>query len=68
MDIKYHKILFEDRKSKDSERQLTFNGVPFVVLGQQLLDCIHGKDHKVCRKEKLLKQKENMKVCFSTVF
>ena len=47
-----HKILFEDKESNN--KVIKFNGKPFVVLGMQQLDCVHGKD-------RCLKQKERMK-------
>ena len=35
-----------------------FKGVPFVVLGQRVYDCHHGKDRKVEKKSKLMQEKQ----------
>ena len=61
-DIKCHKILFEDRKVGDSEQQIKFTGIPFVVIGNQLLDCVHGKDHHKPQKTARAKSKKDNKV------
>ena len=33
---------------------MRFDGNPFIIIGQKSLDCIHGVDHKVSRKKKVL--------------
>ncbi|XP_065662515.1 uncharacterized protein LOC136085137 [Hydra vulgaris] len=42
--VKHHKIRWED----DS---VSFNGVPFMIVGSKVLDCMHGRDRKVSFKE-----------------
>ncbi|XP_065640911.1 uncharacterized protein LOC124805858 isoform X2 [Hydra vulgaris] len=42
--VKHHKIRWED----DS---VPFNGVPFVIVGSKVFDCMHGRDRKVSFKE-----------------
>ena len=60
--IKNHKILFEDRKSI-GEQQIKFDGTPFIIIGNQLLDCIHGCDHHTSSILKTQNAKKNIKVC-----
>ena len=64
VDIKPHKILFEDVKNVNSSRQIEFTGVPFVILGSKMMDCTHGIDHTLSRKRKKLEQKKAMKVTY----
>ena len=49
-DLKSHRILFEDdnfnKKAVATSCRLPFTGVPFIILGTQDLECIHGVDHK----------------------
>ena len=62
-DLAGHKILFEDKKLKDQEQQIKFNGVPFMIIGHQLLDCTHGVDHhKARKKSKEVGKKSSKKV------
>ena len=61
-DITSHKILFEDKKLNGADQQIKFCGTPFVILGSQLLDCIHGVDHKVSRKKKQINETKELKV------
>ena len=51
-DILKHKIMFEDRKVRDKEQQIKFSGHPFVILGNNLLDCTHGVNHHLSRKKR----------------
>ena len=46
-----HKILFEDKQS--SNQQIAFTGHPFVVMGMQQLDCVHGVDQCEAKNKKL---------------
>ena len=41
VDVKPHKILFEDVKNVNSSRQIEFTGVPC----SKMMDCMHGIDH-----------------------
>ena len=56
-DIKNHKILFEDRKGDN--QQILFDGIPFIIIGNQLSQCIHGKNYHATSKKKL--QDQNLK-------
>ncbi|XP_057316248.1 uncharacterized protein LOC130657284 [Hydractinia symbiolongicarpus] len=42
VDIKGHRIMFEVKKSDN--QQIFFTGTPFLVLGMEALDCVHGAD------------------------
>ena len=64
VDIKPHKILFEDVTNVNSSRQIKFTGVPFVILGSNVMGCTHGIDHTSWRKRKKLEQKRAMKVTY----
>ena len=70
VDIKPHKILFEDVKNINSSRQIEFAGVPFVIRGGKMMDCTHDIDHTLSRKRKKLEQKKAMKVtdCITILF
>lgn len=65
IDIKKHKILFEDIKLKDEKQQITYSGTPFVILGKKSLDCTHGTDHGKSKKAKRLEEKLINKVSCS---
>ena len=55
-DVMKHKIMFEDRKVREKEQQIKFSGHPFVILGNNLLDCTHGVNHHLSRKENVSKK------------
>ena len=55
-DIMKHKIMFEDRKVREKEQQIKFSGHQFVILGSNLLDCTHGVNHHLSRKENVSKK------------
>ena len=61
-DIMKHKIMFEDRKVREKEQQIKFSGHPFVILGNNLLDCTHGVNHHLSRKENVSKKTIEEKV------
>ena len=62
IDIKNHKILFEDIKRPDTAQQIPFTGVPFVILSKKRLDCTHGVDYNISTKNKRQEAKRS-KVC-----
>ena len=47
-DIKWHKILFEDKNSE--MQQIQFDGIQFIDSGMQELDCEYGRDWKIKKK------------------
>ena len=55
-DIMKHKIMFEVRKVRGKEQQIKFSGHPFVILGNNLLDCTHGVNHHLSKKENVSKK------------
>ena len=55
-DIMKHKIMFEDRKVREKEQQIKFSGHPFVIFGSNSLDCTHGVNHHLSRKENVSKK------------
>lgn len=68
VDIKKHKILFEDVKTKELQQQISFTGVPFVILGKKSLDCTHGVDHGISKKKKRADEKSIKKVFMKMPF
>ena len=54
--IMKHKIMFEDRKVREKEQQIKFSDHPFVILGNNLLDCTNGVNHHLSRKENVSKK------------
>ena len=44
--------MFEERSVKNTERQIMYDGIPFIVLGTKVLDCTHGTDRMKLKKEK----------------
>ena len=54
-DIMKHKIKIEDRKLREKERQIMFSGHLFVILGNSFLDCTHGVNRHLSRKENVRK-------------
>lgn len=50
IDIKGHKIQFEDIKETDKEQQIQFSGVPFIILGARYFDCSQGVDRNIAKK------------------
>ena len=67
-----HKIIFEDIKSNEYSQQITWSGTPFIVIGKKSLDCTHGKDHSVSKKQKnkdaKIKGKVRLYKLFKVVF
>ena len=57
-----HKIMIEDRKVREKEQQINFSGHPFVMLGNKLLNCTHGVNHHLSRKENVGKKIIEVKV------
>uniref|UniRef100_A0A7M5V938 Uncharacterized protein n=1 Tax=Clytia hemisphaerica TaxID=252671 RepID=A0A7M5V938_9CNID len=46
--LKGRKILFQDNKStKGRERQIHFDGIPFIIMGTKQFDCAHHKDRYI---------------------
>ena len=52
INIVKHKILFEDKQSLN--QQIKFTGHPFIVMGMQRLDCVHGVDQGLSKKRKTI--------------
>ena len=52
VELKSHQVMFEDKKVRDEEQQIKFDGTPFIILGSKFLDCTHGKDHSISKKIK----------------
>lgn len=46
-----HKVFWEDPQEVKGSR-LKFDGVPFMILGTKIFDCLHGTDRKVAAKRK----------------
>lgn len=65
INLKNHKILFEDIKNKESLQQILWSGTPFVIVGKKSLDCTHGVDHGISKKKKIQDEKIKGKVCFT---
>ncbi|XP_065647595.1 uncharacterized protein LOC136077063 [Hydra vulgaris] len=59
--VKHHKIRWED----DS---VSFNGVPFMIVGSKVLDCMHGRDRKVSFKEEYKMRCNDRKVSDHSYF
>ena len=55
-DILKHKIMLEDPKVRDKDEKIKFSGHPFIILGNNLLDCTYGVNHHLSRKEKVSKE------------
>ena len=53
--------MFED--TKVGAQQIKFSGTPFIIVGNQLLDCRHGTNHQKSRKERTQNAKMDAKVC-----
>ena len=72
--LKEHKILFEDIKSAHSLQQIRWSGNPFIIIGKKSLDCTHGVDHSLSKKQKIKENKIKEKVysdllnCKSSLF
>ena len=65
VNIKPHRILFEDVKNVNYSRQIEFTGVPLMILGSTMMNCTHGTtDHALSRKRQKLEQKKGMKVAY----
>ena len=60
--IMKHKIMFEGRKVREKKQQIKFSDHPFVILGNNLLDCTHGVNHHLSRKENVSKKTIEEKV------
>ncbi|XP_057305074.1 uncharacterized protein LOC130642021 [Hydractinia symbiolongicarpus] len=65
INLKNHKILFEDIKNKESPQQILWSGTPFVIVGKKSLDCTRGVDHGILKKKKIQDEKIKGKVCFT---
>ena len=63
--FKGKRILWKDmtKGRRDSQHFNNFNNAqtPFIVLGEMLLDCQHGKDRNEVKKAKYKEKKENKK-------
>ncbi|XP_057292167.1 uncharacterized protein LOC130614741 [Hydractinia symbiolongicarpus] len=57
INLKNHKILFEDIKNKESPQQILWSGTPFLIVGKKSLDCTHGVDHGILKKKKIQDEK-----------
>ena len=42
-----------------SDKEIEYDGIPFMVLGTKILDCHHGKDRHAKQKEDAKKRHEN---------
>ena len=60
--IMKHKIMFEDCKVHEKEQQIKFSDHQFIILGSNLLDCTHGVNHHLSRKENASKKTTGGKV------
>ena len=60
--IMKHKIIIEDRKVREKEPQIKFSGQPFVILRSNFLDCTHGVNHLLSKKENVNKKTTEGKV------
>ena len=56
-DFMKHKIMFGGRNILEKEQQSKFSCHPFVILGNNLLDCTHGVNHHhLSRKQNVSKK------------
>ena len=51
------KILFEDIKSEHSLQQIRWSGNSFKIIAKKSLDCTHGVDHSLSKKQKIKENK-----------
>ena len=61
-DLKKHKILFEGIKSTHGLQQIKWSGNPFIIISKKSLDCTHGADHSLSKKQKIKENKMKEKV------
>lgn len=63
LELRGHKILFEDMKNDKYLQQISFTGIPFMILGKKRYDCTHGVDRGISTKKKY-KEKTEKGYCF----
>ena len=57
VELKGYSILFEDIKRRDTNQQIHFIGVPFIIMGMKWLDCMHSVDRCISSKRKRIENK-----------
>lgn len=63
-ELRGHKILFEDIKSDRYLQQISFTGIPFIILGKKRYDCTHGVDRGISTKRKYKEKKQKKVIVF----
>ena len=53
--VKSHRIAWE---AKIGNEDIPFDGVPYYVVGFQVLECQHGKDRNIYQKQKHASKQE----------
>jgi len=56
-----HRIFWEDSQFVDGAK-ISFNGVPFIILGSKVYDCQHGVDRNTALKRKRREEAEVNKI------
>ena len=52
VDLKGHKILFEDIWRNGGEQQIKYDGTPLIVIGEKIYCCQFSQDKNVSTKRK----------------
>ena len=68
MNLKGRRLLWEDIKQTNGPQQLTFDGIPFIIMGETVLDCQHGVDRNLKLKLKNKTQVLNEQACRVEVY
>ena len=63
-ELRGHKVLFEDMKNDKYLQQISFTGIPFMILGKKRYDCTHGVDRGISTKKKYKEKKQKKVYCF----
>ena len=61
VELNGHSILFEDIKGTDTNQQIHFISVPFIIMSMKRLDYVHGVDRCISSMKMENKIKEVIK-------
>ena len=57
IELKGHSTLFEDINRRDTNLQIHFIVVPFIIIEMKRLNCVHGVDRSISSKKKTMGNK-----------
>ena len=57
VELNGHSILFEDIKGTDTNQQIHFISVPFIIMSMKRLDYVHGVDRCISSMKKKMENK-----------